>query len=166
MSRPKNHSLDLSNSSRELVLEKFFDVSAQIGELARRTIEMEAPEEADAIAVFLGLGEHARLERAVSWWTTGRYRHLLIGGVNPNEADAPNEDEIRRNGPVPHTDTPRMTENRCRLVLIVPEIADPVACAEVLGNALVAMVGLYVAAAVYHAVVLKDKVLQSMVGRA
>lgn len=37
---------------------------------------------------------------------------------------------------------------------------------EVLGNALVAMVGLHVAAAVYHAVVLKDKVLQSMVGRA
>jgi thiamine-phosphate pyrophosphorylase len=29
-----------------------------------------------------------------------------------------------------------MTENRCRLVLIVPEIADPTECAEVLGHAL------------------------------
>lgn len=37
---------------------------------------------------------------------------------------------------------------------------------EVLGNALVAMVGLHVAAAVYHALILKDKVLHSMLGRA
>lgn len=37
---------------------------------------------------------------------------------------------------------------------------------EGLGNALIALVALHVAAAVFHAVVLKDKVLHSMVGRA
>lgn len=37
---------------------------------------------------------------------------------------------------------------------------------EVLGNAMIALVVIHVAAAIFHAVVLKDKVLHSMVGRA
>lgn len=83
-----------NNSSREQVLEKFMDVSPEIGALARQTIELVPPDEGDAVAVFLGLGETKRLEAAVAKWRNGAYRHLLIGGVNPIEDDHPGEKEL------------------------------------------------------------------------
>lgn len=83
-----------SDSSREKVLEQFHKVSPEIGALARRTVEMTLPDEGDAVAVFLGLGEHARLEAAVNLWRDGAYRHLLIGGVNPAEDDHPSGEEL------------------------------------------------------------------------
>ena len=83
-----------SGSSREKVLEKFHKVSPEIGALARRTVEMTPPDEGDAVAVFLGLGEHVRLEAAVRMWRDDAYRHLLIGGVNPGEQDHPSRDEL------------------------------------------------------------------------
>ena len=80
--------------SREAVLTQFHGVSPQIGGLARRTLELTPPEEGDAVAVFLGLGEAARLEAAVDLWRDGAYRHLLIGGVNPIEDDHPSPEEL------------------------------------------------------------------------
>ena len=81
--------------SREAVIEQFERVSREVGALARRTIEMRTPDEGDAIAVFIGMDEHARLESAVSLWGRGAYQHLLIGGSNPKEQGHPSEEEVR-----------------------------------------------------------------------
>lgn len=84
-----------NTSSRETVLDKFSDVSHEIGALARRTIELRPPEDGDAVVVFTGLDERVRLEAAVKLWSTGAFRHLLIGGSNPKEQGYESEEEVR-----------------------------------------------------------------------
>lgn len=96
----KNHKLESFKNysdvgSREMVLEKFDAISREIGVLARRTVELQPPDDGDAVAVFIGMDERARLEAAVKLWSGGAYRYLLVGGSNPKEQGHPSEIEIR-----------------------------------------------------------------------
>ena len=86
-----NHQL----STRERVLMQFDRLSVELGSLARRTVEMQMPDEGDAVAVFMGLGEDERLETALSIWRDGRFPHLLIASSNPAEPSHRTEPELR-----------------------------------------------------------------------